>query len=148
MAGGRNGFRVHLTVLTSAGHGTAAANNVTRATRPLAYQKPNAIKTAWLLFKIKQNRCLFLSVGRAADGGRASVGAAQNCSAARPVSGLGEKMSKTQSIWHPPALGLPVLYQVPAWTKCEMKPVAVTEEETDTPRTKKRQGYNEMSFQT
>lgn len=117
MAGGRNGFRVHLTVLTSAAHGTAAANNVTRARRPLAYQKPNATKTAWLLFKIKQNRCLFLSVGRAADGGRASVGAAQNCSAARPVSGLGEKMSKTQSIWHPPALGLPVLYQVPAWTK-------------------------------
>lgn len=50
--------------------------------------------------------------------------------------GFGEKMSKIQSIRHPPALGLPAFHQVPEWTKCEMKPVTVTEEETDMPRTK------------
>lgn len=66
-------------------------------------------------FKIKQNRRLFLLVGRAVDGGGVRVGSSQ--SAARPAVGLEEKMSQTQSISHPPALGLP------AWTKCEMKPV-------------------------
>lgn len=147
MAGGRNGFRVHLTVLTSTAHGTAAANNFTRAPRPLTYQKPDATKTAWLLFK-NQTKPMFLSLGW--EGSRWGAERAWDHPriAARPVLGLGEKMSKTQSIWHLPALGLPELYPVPAWTKCEMKPVAVTEEETDTHRTKKRQGYNEMKFQT
>lgn len=107
MAGGRDRLRVHWTALVctaslqswlilSPGH--------TSATRTVIYFLKNKTEPI----------SLSLSFGR--EVGKEGVRREAPRICLRSTLGLGEKTSKIQSIWHPPALGPPALNQVPERT--------------------------------
>lgn len=91
----------------------------------------HASATRTVIYFLKNKTNLSLSFGREVGKEGVSTGAPRIC--LRSTLGLGEKMSKIQSIWHPPALGPPSTQPSP-WTDKRMD-VTVTKE-TDTPRTK------------